>query len=138
LCWYETGVGLRPSFTDFVILHPMRGLLLLEVKDWRLDTIRKANPDSFELLLSTGLKNVANPLKQARLCAYKLQGQLEKDPQLIHHSGDHQGKLIMPYGYGVVLTNITRAQYGCFAGRRRTDRGMTHRPGWRRPPPDGG
>lgn len=111
LCWYETGVGLRPSYTDFVILHPMRGLLLLEVKDWRLDTIRKANPNSFELLVSTGLKNVANPLKQARLCAYKLKEQLERDLQLVHPSGEHQGKLIMPYGYGVVLTNITRAQY---------------------------
>ena len=111
LCWYETGVGLRPSYTDFVILHPMRGLLLLEVKDWRLDTIRKANPDSFELLTNTGLKNVTNPIKQARLCAYKLQEQLERDPQLIHASGEHKGRLIMPYGYGVVLTNITRAQF---------------------------
>ncbi len=111
LCWYETGVGLRPRYTDFVILHPMRGLLLLEVKDWRLETIRKANPDSFELLLSTGIKNVANPLKQARLCAYKLIDQLERDPQLVHPNGEHQGKLIMPYGYGVILTNITRAQY---------------------------
>ena len=29
LCWYETGIGHRPRYTDFVILHPMRGLLLL-------------------------------------------------------------------------------------------------------------
>ena len=41
LCWYESGVGLRPRYSDFVILHPMRGLLLLEVKDWKLDTIRR-------------------------------------------------------------------------------------------------
>ncbi len=111
LCWYETGVGLRPSYTDFVILHPMRGLLLLEVKDWRLDSIRNVNPDSFELLTPSGLKNVANPLKQARLCAYKLKEQLERDPQLIQPSGEHKGKLIMPYSFGVVLTNITRIQF---------------------------
>ena len=55
LCWYETGVGNRPRYTDFIILHPGRGLLLLEVKDWRLDTIRKANRDSFELQLSSGI-----------------------------------------------------------------------------------
>jgi hypothetical protein len=81
------------------------------VKDWRLDTIRKANPVSFELLTNTGLKNVTNPIKQARICAYKLKEQLERDPQLIHASGEHKGRLIMPYGYGVVLTNITRTQF---------------------------
>jgi len=111
LCWYETPVGERPRYTDFAILHPMRGLLLLEVKDWRLDTIRSANPDSFELLLRTGLKTVQNPLKQARTCALKLANQLEEDPQLIHHEGEHCGKLILPYGYGVVFTKLTRAQF---------------------------
>ena len=111
LCWYETGVGLRPRYTDFVIMHPMRGLLLLEVKDWREESIRSANPDSFELLTNSGLKTVQNPLKQARLCTYLLKEQLERDPQLINHSGEHTGKLIMPYGYGVVFTNLTRMQF---------------------------
>jgi len=111
LCWYETGVGLRPRYTDFVIMHPLRGLLLLEVKDWREDTIQSANPDCFELLTSSGLKSVQNPLKQARLCTYKLKEQLELDPQLINHDGEHKGKLIMPYGFGVVFTNLTRSQF---------------------------
>ncbi|MFK8018011.1 MAG: 3'-5' exonuclease [Gammaproteobacteria bacterium] len=111
LCWYETGVGNRPRFTDFAILHPTRGLLLLEVKDWKLETIKSANPDSFELLVGTGLKIVQSPLKQARLCMYQLLNQLERDPQLTHQQGEYQGKLVMPYGFGVVLTNITRAQF---------------------------
>ena len=111
LCWYETGVGLRPRYTDFAIMHPMRGLLLLEVKDWRQESIRAANPESFELLTQSGLKTVQNPLKQARLCTYKLKEQLEQDPQLVHHSGDHKGKLIMPYGYGVVFSHLTRTQF---------------------------
>ena len=42
-CWYDQPVGIRPKYTDFVILHPSRGLLLLEVKDWKLDTIHKIN-----------------------------------------------------------------------------------------------
>ncbi len=111
LCWYETAVGIRPRYTDFVVLHPLRGLLLLEVKDWRLDSMRSANRDSVELLTATGLKRVANPLQQARQCTYQLLKHLEADPQLVHPAGQHQGKLIMPYGYGVVLTNITRAQF---------------------------
>lgn len=111
LCWYESAVGVRPRYTDFVILHPLRGLLLLEVKDWRFDSMRSANRDSVELLTATGLKRVANPLQQARQCAYKLIKQLEADPQLVHPAGEHQGKLIMPYGYGVVFTSITRTQF---------------------------
>jgi hypothetical protein len=111
ICWYETGIGHRPRYTDFVVLHPRRGLLLLEVKDWRLDTIRRANRESFELLTNSGVKNVVNPHMQARHCSYKLVKQLERDAQLIRTSGEHKGKLAMPYGYGVVLTNITRAQF---------------------------
>ena len=30
LCWYELPVGKRQRYTDFIILHPGRGLLLLE------------------------------------------------------------------------------------------------------------
>lgn len=111
LCWYETGVGLRPRYTDFVVFHPLRGILLLEVKDWRQDTIRAANPDAFELLTQSGLKTVQNPLKQARLCTYALKEQLERDPQLVRHHGEYKGKLIFPYGYGVVFSNLTRLQF---------------------------
>ncbi|MEZ5448502.1 MAG: hypothetical protein R3E89_05670 [Thiolinea sp.] len=32
-------------------------------------------------------------------------------PQLIEHGGKHQGKLVFPYGYGVVLSHITRQQF---------------------------
>lgn len=91
-CWYETGVGQRPGYTDFVILHPLRGLLQLEIIDWRLETIRSANPKSFELLLNTGLKTVQNPLQQARDCTHKLTGNLEKDPQLMNSEGPYKGQ----------------------------------------------
>ena len=40
LCWYELPVGKRQRYTDFIVLHPGRGLLLLEVKDWKIDNIR--------------------------------------------------------------------------------------------------
>ncbi|OYW29207.1 MAG: hypothetical protein B7Z51_07405, partial [Methyloversatilis sp. 12-65-5] len=36
LCWYDMPVGARRRYSDFIVLHPRRGLLLLEVKDWRL------------------------------------------------------------------------------------------------------
>ena len=111
LCWYEVPVGKRQRYTDFIILHPLRGLLFLEVKDWKLDTIQRIDKQQATILTNTGHKQVTNPLEQARQCAYQLINKLSQDPQLIHQQGDYKGKLVMPYGYGVVLSNITRKQF---------------------------
>ncbi len=111
LCWYDLPVGERPRYADFIILHPSRGLLLLEVKDWKLETIQRIDRASATLLTGSGLVTKPNPLEQVRQCAYRLVNHLEKDPQLIHHQGRHRGKLICPWGFGVVLTRITRRQF---------------------------
>lgn len=111
LCWYELPVGRRQRYSDFIILHPNRGLLLLEVKDWKLDTIRAIDRVSASILTSNGLKTVSNPLEQVRQCTYRLIERLQQDPQLVHAGGRYQGHLVFPYGYGVVLSNITRKQF---------------------------
>ncbi|MCP5440769.1 MAG: NERD domain-containing protein [Chromatiaceae bacterium] len=111
LCWYELPVGRRQRHSDFIILHPGRGLLLLEVKDWKLDSIRQIDKVSVSLLTNRGLVTQANPIEQVRQCAYELVNRLQSDPQLVHPEGRYQGKLLFPYGYGVVLTSITRAQF---------------------------
>lgn len=111
LCWYEIPVGKRQRYTDFIILHPGRWLLLLEVKDWKLDTIHKIDHSTITLLTSDGLKNTQHPIEQARQCTYELINTLKKDRLLIHHEGKYEGKLVFPYAFGVVLTNITRQQF---------------------------
>src|SRR5690606_28927674 len=35
LVWYDIPLGRRRLHPDFVILHPLRGVLILEVKDWK-------------------------------------------------------------------------------------------------------
>ncbi|MEQ9069324.1 MAG: nuclease-related domain-containing protein, partial [Gimesia chilikensis] len=49
-CWFDIPLGGRQKYSDFIVLHPARGLLLLEVKDWKLDTIRSVDRASVELL----------------------------------------------------------------------------------------
>ena len=110
-CWYDLPVGRRQRYSDFIILHPRRGLLLLEVKDWKLETIRSMDKVSGQIITPAGLKIVANPLEQVRQCTYQLIDELQRDPQLIHADGQYKGRLLFPYGYGVVLSNITRAQF---------------------------
>jgi len=111
LCWYELPVGKRPRYSDFILLHPARGLLLLEVKDWKIDSLRRVDKVSVELLTERGLVTVGNPIEQVRQCTYLLVSRLKRDPQLVVPSGRFQGQLVFPYGYGVVLTSITRLQF---------------------------
>ncbi len=84
---------------------------MLEVKDWRLDTIRSATRERFEIIPDGQPKVVMSPLQQARHCAIQVVNALERDPQLVEASGPFQGKLAFPWGHGVVFTNITRKQF---------------------------
>ncbi len=111
-CWYDVPIGTKYQHPDFVLLHPRRGLLILEVKDWRRDAIQRIDPVSTTLLTGTGAKELANPLLQARQNAFGVKNTLERDPQLLAPDGHpHCGKLVCPYGFGVVLSEITRKQF---------------------------
>lgn len=111
LLWYDVPVGPRQTHPDFVVIHPRRGLLILETKDWRLETIRMANRENFEILADGRPKTVASPLVQARHCAMQVVNALQRDAQLVQQDGPHRGKLAFPWGYGAVFTNITRQQF---------------------------
>lgn len=113
LCWYDVPIGKSVKHPDFVILHPKRGLLILEVKDWKLDNIKSITKSDVSLLTPRGLIHVLNPMEQARQYAHTIINVLQKDPQLIFKSGRMQGKLLFPWTYGVVLANIKRKQFEC-------------------------
>lgn len=48
--WHNIPVGPFGRHPDFVALHPQQGIVVLEVKDWRLDTIANANSKQVELI----------------------------------------------------------------------------------------
>ena len=111
LLWYDVPVGPKYSHPDFVVMHPRRGLLVLEVKDWRLATIRRADKETWEIIPDGIPKSVINPLEQARQYAHQVVNSLERDPQLVQPDSKHKGKLAFPWSYGVVFSNITRKQF---------------------------
>ena len=111
-CWYDVPIGPRSLHPDFVVLHPRRGLLILEVKDWRLETIQSADTASVSILTNSGRKIESNPLEQARQYAHAVASLLERDPHLVVHDvGRHKNRLCFPWGYGVVLANISRRKF---------------------------
>ena len=111
LLWYDVPVGPKQSHPDFVVMHPRRGILILETKDWKLESIQHATRQAWTILANGQPKVVINPLAQARHCAIQVVNALERDPQLIQPEGPHQGKLAFPWGHGVVFTRITRKQF---------------------------
>jgi hypothetical protein len=110
--WHNLPVGPRSRHPDFIIIHPANGLLVLEVKDWRLETIASADKLKVELLTSRGNVRESNPLEQARKYAFDVVRTLERDGQLLFPAGHRfAGRPILPFGYGAVFTNITRKQF---------------------------
>ena len=111
LCWYDVPVGPKHRHPDFVILSPRRGLLVLEVKDWKLENIHEVNKAWVTLVTEHGMKQKPNPLEQARQYAIAIADLLERDVALRVSDGPHRGKSIVPWGYGVVLTKISRKAF---------------------------
>lgn len=111
-CWYDVPIGTKQLRPDFIVLHPGRGILVLEVKDWKPETtLIGMNRLTAEIRTEYGDKTVANPLEQARNNALEICNLLERDLSLVQQEGHYKGKLLLPWGYGVVLSNFTRKQF---------------------------
>jgi hypothetical protein len=106
IVWHNVPIGPRARQPDFVILSPRQGMLLLEVKDWRRSTLHSATRDWVELDTARGKVKEANPLRQARDYALELADVMQRDPALVHGDGAFCGKLLFPYGWGVVFSRI--------------------------------
>ncbi|RAO75306.1 3'-5' exonuclease [Dyella jiangningensis] len=112
LLWYDVPIGPKQRCPDFIVFHPRRGLLVLEVKDWKPGTIQQADRTLFTLLTGSSSVKEHNPLMQARDCANEIYKVLQHDPALRYPPGHaYEGQLLMPWGYGVVLANISRKQF---------------------------
>lgn len=116
--WYEPPPfdtkGNRESsnkaHTDFILYSQTFGLLNLEVKDWKISNIRKIEPKTWEIITADGKVKVSeSPFEQSRRCAYGIKNKLEKEYELLHTEGNHKGKIIFPFGYGVIFTNMSKA-----------------------------
>lgn len=112
LCWYDVPIGPRHRHPDFIVVHPYRGILVLEVKDWKLETIAELDRTSAVLHTERGREVAPNPLRQARDICIEVGKLMRHDAALrFPETHAHAGKLIMPWGFGVVLSNISRAQF---------------------------
>lgn len=113
LCWYDVPVGPKQFHPDFIILNPHRGVLVIEVKDWRRETFTQQG-DRYRISIHTprGVVSEGNPMETARTNSMLVETLLRSSPALRNPTGHpYEGKLVMPYGWGVALTHITRSDF---------------------------
>lgn len=105
IVYYEPDINGRCP--DFVIIGPDLGLVVIEVKDYTVNTLYELYPDEWRIYSQTGtLETVKNPLKQAKDNAFHVVNLLKKDKNLIQLEGQFHGHLKFPYGYGTVFTRL--------------------------------
>ncbi len=109
IVWHDVPIGPRARQPDFVILSPRWGVLLLEVKDWRRSSLGAGTRDAIELSTPRGRITTPHPLRQARDCMLELVDLMKADPALVHADGAFAGRLLFPYGWGVVMSGLRRA-----------------------------
>jgi UvrD-like helicase family protein/nuclease-like protein/AAA domain-containing protein len=110
LVWHDVPLGPHARQPDFVVLSPRWGILLLEVKGWKRDAFGAATKDRVELRTARGLVTEANPLRKVRDFAMELVDLMQHDAALVHADGPFRGKLLFPYGWGVVLAGLGRSE----------------------------
>jgi hypothetical protein len=112
--WYEATIAGR--YPDFTLLADDLGLLMLEVKGWRLGEIAQANDNEVELhRTKAGQVHVEihkHPTRQVRDYLFALMDEMAKPEFAIlqQPDGRYRGRPCFPCGYGVLLTGITRTQ----------------------------
>jgi len=96
LVYYDIRVGDR--YPDFTVIGPDLGVVVLEVKDWRLNSIVGVRPDGVAIKTSDGEQVLRSPVPQARDYTLRIVDLLKERPKL------RSGKwLCCGWGYGAVL-----------------------------------
>lgn len=91
-------------YPDFIILHPEKGIIVIEVKDWDLSHINSINREKITLNINGKTIEAKNPVKQVRDYTLKLIDSLKKRNAL-----NRNGKLSFYYAYAIILPNISNA-----------------------------
>ncbi|EJN5884558.1 NERD domain-containing protein, partial [Escherichia coli] len=70
-CWYDIPTGDKHLHPDFMILSPEKGIIFLEVKDWFITKIKKANKSNVLYETQNGIQSLKNPIEQVRRYAFE-------------------------------------------------------------------
>lgn len=99
--WYSPEVN--ESEPDFILYCPDVGLIVFEVKDWRIEQIREVSPKKFVIAFGGKEISCTNPHEQARGYVFSILECIARDGRLVTKESFAQGKPKIPISHGVVL-----------------------------------
>lgn len=111
LVYYEPVI--RRRYPDLVAILPEVGVLVIEVKDWRLAELSNVTAESLTIARREAAVIVPHPRQQARAYMLRLMDEGRKHPRaslLMQTEGRFSGRYAFPFCHIVVLSNINRSQ----------------------------
>lgn len=111
IVYFEPPVGTRHP--DFVIIMPRAGIMIIEVKGWYQNSIKDFDHHNVTLSIRGRESKHKHPLQQARQYKFKLMNQCQAhtwSKHLLHQTGEHEGRLLFPFGHVAVMSNMERHQ----------------------------
>jgi len=111
LVYYEPVV--RRRHPDFIAILPEVGVLVIEVKDWRLAELESITSETLTMTRRESAVVVPHPLQQARGYMLRLRDECRKHAQasaLMQKDGRFSGHFAFPFCHIAVLSNINRSQ----------------------------
>lgn len=111
LVYYEPVV--RRRHPDLIAILPEVGVLVIEVKDWRLAELSSVTANTLTLTRRESTTVVQHPRQQARDYMLRLMDECRKHPQankLMQKEGHFSGRYAFPFCHIAVLSNINRSQ----------------------------
>jgi hypothetical protein len=113
LVYYEPVV--RRRYPDFIVILPAVGVLIIEVKDWRLAELSHLTADSITVRRRGTETTALHPREQARRYKFRLMDECRSHPQaelLMQKTGPYANRYAFPFCHVAVLSNINRSQIG--------------------------
>jgi hypothetical protein len=110
-CYFQPSIGSQGKRPDFVLVCRALGILIIEVKDWKIHQIKKADHDQFTVHRGDAYKKLTNPDKQAKGYVDTLKEQLGKTREFLSTDPWHEGQLKIPIGRMVAFPNISQEEF---------------------------
>ncbi|MDX2077718.1 MAG: 3'-5' exonuclease [bacterium] len=108
IVWYEVVMHERNHRPDFMVLDPIYGLLIIEVKDWDKNSIKRATQSAFTIQRQGGTaQERKNPDLKCRQYLRYAREKLELRPPLT----DDYGRTIVSTDYLLVFPNLSKKDF---------------------------
>ncbi|WP_215580735.1 nuclease-related domain-containing protein [Bacillus mycoides] len=94
---------------DLILFSPFYGVMVVEIKDYTINTFIKLTPDYWTITANNIKQTVLSPLKQVKNYSFDLIHHFKKTPVLVNSRSKSMGKLFFPITICCMFPNLTKS-----------------------------